>query len=143
MQKLKALLVTIATMSLSLTPALALAPLAAAASPSTDINNGLCGGIDLQINGGNCDNLSSNSDQIQSLIALIINIFSFVVGGASVIMIIFGGLRYTTSGGDSRKVGAAKTTIIYALFGLVVVALAQLIVHFVLGQTQSVINNGA
>jgi hypothetical protein len=49
-------------------------------------------------------------------------------------MIIWGGLRYITSGGDSAKITSAKNTIIYALIGLVVVALAQFIVKFVLAK---------
>ena len=49
-------------------------------------------------------------------------------------MIIVGGLRYITSGGESSNISGAKTTIIYALVGLVIVALAQFIVHFVLNK---------
>jgi hypothetical protein len=58
-----------------------------------------------------------------------------VVGVIAVIMIIIGGLKYVTSGGDSSAVGSAKNTIIYALVGLVVVALAQALVKFVLAKT--------
>ena len=46
-------------------------------------------------------------------------------------MIIIGGLRYITSNGDSGNVTNAKNTILYAIVGLVIVALAQLIVRFV------------
>jgi hypothetical protein len=53
----------------------------------------------------------------------------------AVIMIIYGGFRYITSGGDSNRVGSAKNTLIYAIIGLIIVALAQLIVHFVLSTT--------
>jgi hypothetical protein len=64
----------------------------------------------------------------------VINIFSLIVGVVSVIMIIIGGLKYITSGGDSGNVTGAKNTILYAVIGLVVVALSQFIVHFVLGR---------
>jgi hypothetical protein len=50
-------------------------------------------------------------------------------------MIIWGGFKYITSGGDSNNVSGAKNTIIYAIIGLVIVALAQLIVHFVISQS--------
>jgi hypothetical protein len=53
-------------------------------------------------------------------------------------MIIFAGFRYITSGGSEKGVGDAKKTILYALIGLVVVALAQLIVKFVIKSTTSV-----
>jgi cytochrome bd-type quinol oxidase subunit 2 len=69
----------------------------------------------------------------------LVDLFSIVVGAVSVIMIIYGGFRYITSGGDSGRVGNAKNTLIYAIVGLVIVALAQIIVHFVLNQTSSVV----
>ena len=46
--------------------------------------------------------------------------------------------RFISSGGDSSKVAAAKNTIIYALVGLVLVALAQVIVHFVLAKSNTI-----
>jgi len=48
-------------------------------------------------------------------------------------MIIFGGFKYITSGGDAGGVTGAKNTILYAIVGLVIVALAQVIVRFVIG----------
>jgi hypothetical protein len=50
-------------------------------------------------------------------------------------MILIGGFRYITSGGDSGNVSGAKNTILYAIVGLVIVALAQFIVRFVLSQS--------
>jgi len=35
-------------------------------------------------------------------------------------MIVYGGFKYITSGGDSGKVGGAKNTLIYAIIGLIV-----------------------
>jgi hypothetical protein len=49
-------------------------------------------------------------------------------------MIIIGGLKYVTSNGDSNSISSAKNTIIYALIGIVVVAIAQSVVRFVLGK---------
>jgi hypothetical protein len=49
-------------------------------------------------------------------------------------MIVVGGFRYVTSAGDSTKVGSAKNTILYALIGLIIVALAQIVVRFVLSK---------
>lgn len=73
-------------------------------------------------------------DTVNNIITTVINIFSLVVGVISVIMIIIGGLKYITSGGDSGNVTGAKNTILYAIIGLVVVALAQIIVLFVLSR---------
>lgn len=71
---------------------------------------------------------------LNATIANIINILSTVVGIAAVIMIIIGGFRYITSGGSQEGVKSAKNTIMYALIGLVIVALAQIIVNFVLNK---------
>ena len=64
-----------------------------------------------------------------------INVFSFIVGFAAIIMIVVGGLKYIISNGDSSNINSAKNTILYAIIGLVVVALAQIIVRFVLDKT--------
>jgi len=69
----------------------------------------------------------------------IVNIFSIIVGIVAIIMLIYGGFRYITSGGASERVSNAKNTIIYAVIGLVIVALAQVIVHFVLFQTNKAV----
>src|SRR5690242_5108286 len=140
---LKRLIISLSTLSLLVVPALVPAA-ALAATSGSDIQGNLCTGSNLQLTPGtSTDNCSANTGlgDLQTLLTNIVNIFSVIVGVIAVIMIIVGGLRYITSGGDSNKVGAAKTTIIYALVGLVVVALAQLIVHFVLAQAQSVISN--
>lgn len=61
----------------------------------------------------------------------LINTLSIVVGAVAVLMIIFGGFKFVTSGGDSDGTKKARNTIIYAAVGLVVVLLAQSIVYFV------------
>ena len=76
----------------------------------------------------------SAENKVNTLVEDVINIFSWIVGVVSVIMVIFGGFRYITSGGDAGKVTSAKNTIVYALVGLVVAALAQVLVLFVLGK---------
>lgn len=107
-----------------------------AATGTPDIKNNLCGGSTLSVDTtGNCDSQTTNSSTtIQNIVTNGVNLFSVVVGIVAVIMIVVGGFRYITSGGDSGKITSAKTTIIYALIGLVVVALAQFIVQFVLNK---------
>ncbi len=87
-------------------------------------------GVKATCPGGKCPTASTSVD---SLVTKIIDIFSWIVGVVSVIMVIYGGFRYVTSGGEAGKVTSAKNTIVYALVGLVIVALAQVIVLFVLG----------
>src|SRR3989344_5944574 len=89
-----------------------------------------------------CEKLEgTGTGKANDLIAKIINIFSVIVGIVAVIMIIVAGFRYITSAGNQERVKAAKTTLIYALIGLVIVALAQVIVRFVLRETTTSVNN--
>ena len=67
------------------------------------------------------------------IITTIINTMLFIAGALSVIMIIFGGLRYVTSAGNSSNVTAAKNTVMYAIIGLIVAFLAYAAVNFILG----------
>lgn len=101
-----------------------------------DIQSGLCAGTSLDPTQTTCqpaDQAAANQ-KIKDIITVVINLFSLIVGVISVIMIIIGGLKYITSSGDSGNVTGAKNTILYAIIGLVVVALAQVIVRFVLAK---------
>lgn len=62
----------------------------------------------------------------------ILNMILFVLGAISVLMLVYGGIRYTISGGNASSVTAAKNTILYAIIGLVVALMAYAIVNFVL-----------
>ncbi|MFZ1257930.1 MAG: pilin [Candidatus Saccharimonas sp.] len=67
-------------------------------------------------------------------IKIIVNILMFILGAIAVIMIIIGGIRYTTSNGDTNAITSAKNTIMYAVIGLVVAIMAYAIVSFVITQ---------
>lgn len=118
----------------------------ALAQDSPDVQESLCTGAnELQIqtdpNANACDETGEGTaDGVNNLIRQIINVFSVIVGIIAVIMIIWGGLKYITSGGDSGNVTGAKNTILYALIGLIIVALAQFIVRFVLSQATTTVN---
>ena len=129
-----------AAMMLALVPVAIPAVASAASDPGTLTGNCAAQGSNLtldNVGAGGCNGTQTTSDSaggLTNLIKTIINIFSVVVGVVAVIMIIVGGFRYITSGGDSNNVSGAKNTIIYAIIGLVVVALAQFIVQFVLNK---------
>jgi len=55
-----------------------------------------------------------------------------LVGAVAVVMIVIAGFRFVASAGNETAVAAARKTIMYAVIGLLVVAVAQAIVHFVL-----------
>ncbi len=66
------------------------------------------------------------------------NIVLYIVGIISVLMLVWGGLRYILSGGDSKKITDAKNTILYAIVGLIISVLAYAIVRFVLNGISAV-----
>lgn len=133
--KIKLLVLSVLAMSLFVAPVAV-----SAATTSTDIQNGLCSGADLKFGSTSCSaSQADESKQLNNLISKIINIVSVIVAVVAVVMIIVGGFKYITSGGDSSNVTGAKNTILYAIIGLVIVALAQFIVKFVLNTSNSVV----
>lgn len=79
--------------------------------------------------------------RVNQLIREAITVISVIVGIVAVIMIIVGGFRFITSGGDSGRVTSARQTVLYGLIGLVIVALAQVIVRFVLNKATETAGN--
>lgn len=134
MKKLKLFFVSILAL-FSLSPAL-MPVMASAASSADNLSCGVAGDI---AGTTQCDATDTKDadNRINGIIAAAIRIFQVVVGLISVIMIIMGGLKYITSGGDSASVGSAKNTILYAMVGIVVVALAEIIVQFVLNRASN------
>lgn len=113
-----------------------LAAPAFAQTAQQQINNGLCAGTNLQFsdNPGACQTGPDATAKFNQIIKTIINLLSVIVGVIAVVMIIVGGLRYITSGGSDSSVTSAKNTILYAVIGLIIVALSQVIVRFILGK---------
>ena len=136
-KKIKNIFAALALASVFAVPVLV--PATVAAQADNNIQGPLCAGADrLEFNttAGTCGvNSADASGKLTGIIRNVINILSVIVGVVAVIMIIFGGLKYITSGGDSSNVSSAKNTIIYAIIGLIIVALAQFIVRFVLDKT--------
>ena len=77
---------------------------------------------------------SGTSMTVGGIIKIIVDILLFVLGAVCVVMIVIGGIKYTTSQGDQTAVSSAKNTILYAVVGLVVAIAAYAIVNFVLAQ---------
>lgn len=72
--------------------------------------------------------------QLSGLEDIFGRIISLAIGFAGIaffIMFVVGGFSYLTAGGDQGKVEAAKKTLTYAIFGLVFIALAYLILRFI------------
>lgn len=61
-------------------------------------------------------------------------LISILVGIASVFMIIISGIRFITSSGDPNTVNGAKNTLLYAVIGLIVAVVAQVLVGTVISK---------
>lgn len=139
-QKIKTSLLIIATMLLTFgAPTVVMSGVASAANApaancSNDSTSAINAGTNAAFSGDTCNTSTTqnNSNSIAQIARNAVNVLSLIVGIVAVIMIVYGGFRYITSGGDSGAVGNAKNTLIYAIVGLIIVALAQVIVHFVL-----------
>jgi hypothetical protein len=62
------------------------------------------------------------------------NIIEVILGLAAIalfLMLVVGGFKYITSGGDPKSVESAKNTLTYAIFGMVLLASAFLILRFI------------
>ncbi|MBA3758548.1 hypothetical protein H0X10_02860 [Candidatus Saccharibacteria bacterium] len=120
---------SIAMSAFGLLFAFAVVPSISAQTPRDSV----CEGVVIATGQG-CDGPGAET-AVNKTIRLVVNTLSLIVGVVAVIMIIIGGLKYITSSGDSNNVSSAKNTILYAVIGLVIVALAQVIVRFVLDKT--------
>ena len=75
---------------------------------------------------------TGDNRDLMTVLQVIINVVLGVIAFVAVVMIIMGGIQYTTSSGDTAKVTKAKNTILYGVIGLVIALLAFAIVNFVI-----------
>lgn len=105
------------------------APLVSVSTASA-FDGGINSGYQSAKGEGQPEELTAEGDGV---FTIIVNVLLFIIGAISVIMLIIGGIRYTTSGGNQQSVEAAKNTILYAIIGLVVAILAYAVVKWVVG----------
>ena len=113
---------------LLLVPVLALG--ISAVAGSVDVSAQILNGLNSVNTGNGPTNLTGTGGGFTT----IVNVLLFIIGAVSVIMLIYGGIRYTTSGGNANSVTAAKNTIMYAIIGLIIAIFAFAIVNFVVGE---------
>lgn len=77
-----------------------------------------------------CPDTAPTADFSDTLIGILNGVIG-ILATVAVVVIIIGGIYYMTSNGDPGKVKRAKDTILYAVIGLIVCALAAVIVNFV------------
>lgn len=85
---------------------------------------------------GLCD---INIDKIKNTPGKIVNILLIIAIVLALIYLVYGGIKWITSGGDKGKVDAARSHITAAIVGLIIALAAYLILnvvtYFVTGQT--------
>lgn len=124
----KRVLVSCAALLIMASP-LVLVPQAAYAQ-TAEQKKAVCEGAGNTWNGTTC--ITAGGRSVPGLFRQIANILVFIVGAVAVIMLIVGGLRYTLSTGDEKKITSAKNTILYSVVGIVVAFASYAIVNFVL-----------
>jgi hypothetical protein len=81
-----------------------------------------------------CSDQKNNNDPVIRTLNDAINIITAIAGLVAVIMIIVSGLQMISSSGNSEKISNARNTILYASIGLVVIAVARIIIGFIINK---------
>jgi len=84
--------------------------------------------------GGSC---TRDANGVNSVLEVALTFLSGVAGFIAIIMLILSGLRFITSNGDPNTISSAKRSILYAVIGIVIVVLAQVIIRFVVVQSST------
>lgn len=125
-QKLVSLLLTLAT----------LAPLVfAVPAGATDIFPG-CTTDPALSKTDVCQSVKSSEAQsgnpIIGVIKTVVEILGYAIGVAAIIILVINGLRLAVNGGDVKAAEQSRSGVIYAMVGIAVAVLAQVLVLFVL-----------
>src|SRR5438445_213107 len=72
---------------------------------------------------------------VNVLLSNLINGALIFAGAAAVILIIFAGARFVTSGGERKNIDSAKKTITYAIIGLIVILVSFGIINLIIAIT--------
>lgn len=87
--------------------------------------------------GGGLDNPLGGIDDPRILIGNIINAVLGIVGSIALLVFIYGGFLWLTSGGQENKVTQGKNLIMWAALGLAIIFLSYALVIFVLQAIQA------
>ncbi len=121
--KLKTIVITLITLC---SFGFSLTPLTTYAAGGTDI----CSMKNVSQAVRDASGCTNRAKTVPDVVVNILNIVIGLSGLIAVIFIIIGGLGYMTSSGETAKIEKAKKTILYAVIGLIVCALAFAIVNF-------------
>jgi type IV secretory pathway VirB2 component (pilin) len=72
-------------------------------------------------------------DQILAPVMKVYNLVKYVATAIAVVVLLFAGITYITSGDDPGKREKAKSMAMYVIIGLIVIWAAPLVVNFIVG----------
>lgn len=72
-------------------------------------------------------------DQILAPVMKVYNLVKYVATALAVVVLLFAGITYITSGNDPAKREQAKNMAMYVIIGLIVIWAAPLVVNFIVG----------
>lgn len=118
------------TMLVIAVPAFAYDPLGGPCTVNTTTGDGSGSAICQDRGSGSSNPLTGQN----GLLIGIANVIALSTGIIAVIIIIVSGFRYITAGGEAAKAKSARDSIIAALVGLVIIALAGTLINFVISR---------
>lgn len=89
----------------------------------------VCAGVEAA---GGTDCGSGGGTVINGAVKTALRLLQVIAGLLAVFYMIYAGIKFVTSGGSSDGIKSAKGTILYASIGLVVVAISEAVIQFVL-----------
>jgi hypothetical protein len=90
--------------------------------------------------GVQCENINGSIDDINTVFCNLINVLSTIGPWLCALLVVYGGLRYLSSAEDPGARKAAKTTLIAAFVGMIIIMLAIPLVNMVLADALAQVN---
>jgi len=104
----------------------------AAAAPVTDVFGVNAVGNELQL----------GSKDIRETVGSIINVALGFLGVVAIVIVLIGGFKYMTAGGDETKVTSARKYIISGIIGLAIILSAYAVTSFVVNRLMTATGSG-
>ena len=79
----------------------------------------------------NCDKGFAPLSALETIFANVLNVITILAGFAVLLMLVIGAFRYMTAQGDPKAVGAARSTLTWALVGLFFIIAAWFVILFI------------
>jgi hypothetical protein len=76
--------------------------------------------------------ISGGFDTPQEIFSFVVTTLALVAGIAAFFMLLYGGYKYITSGGDPAAADQGRKIIIGSIIGIVIVALSSVLVQFII-----------